>query len=220
MQMIKKIVESGTLGEIYYIQTGGGRRRGIPNSTFIEKRTGWYRRSRRYRMLLPRHGAQRHRLSDSEDRFRLTRRTSSAPALSISPTYDAKRFDVDDFAAAFIRLEPGKYGDKDGIILDFRIAWAMHVDTPGDTIIFGKKAALRIPSTDCWNGSVGGPMTIYHDVAGARVETVIPIIQNKRVSGSLLQEGPFLPRRHQEQRHLPLFRPARSSRIRLSSTVS
>ena len=93
--------------------------------------------------------------------------------------YDAKRFDVDDFAAAFIRLEPGKYGDKDGIILDFRIAWAMHVDTPGDTIIFGKKAALRIPSTDCWNGSVGGPMKIYHDVAGARVETVIPIIQNK-----------------------------------------
>ncbi len=30
MQMIKKIVESGELGKIYYIQTGGGRRRGIP----------------------------------------------------------------------------------------------------------------------------------------------------------------------------------------------
>ena len=39
MKMVKKIVESGELGEIYYIQTGGGRRRGIPNSTFIEKRT-------------------------------------------------------------------------------------------------------------------------------------------------------------------------------------
>ena len=26
MQMIKKIVESGELGEVYYIQTGGGRR--------------------------------------------------------------------------------------------------------------------------------------------------------------------------------------------------
>ncbi|MDO4740716.1 MAG: Gfo/Idh/MocA family oxidoreductase, partial [Eubacteriales bacterium] len=34
MKMIKKIVESGALGEIYYIQTGGGRRRGMPNSTF------------------------------------------------------------------------------------------------------------------------------------------------------------------------------------------
>ena len=40
MQMIKKIVESGALGKVYYIQTGGGRRRGIPGSTFIEKSTG------------------------------------------------------------------------------------------------------------------------------------------------------------------------------------
>ena len=40
MQMIKKIVESGELGDIYYIQTGGGRRRGIPTpygTSFIEK---------------------------------------------------------------------------------------------------------------------------------------------------------------------------------------
>ena len=34
----------------------------------------------------------------------------------------------------------------------------MHPDTTGDTILFGKKGALRIPSTECWNGSVGGPM--------------------------------------------------------------
>ena len=39
MKMLKRIVESGVLGRIYYIQTGGGRRRGIPTpfgSTFIE----------------------------------------------------------------------------------------------------------------------------------------------------------------------------------------
>ena len=39
MQMIKKIVQSGELGRIYYVQTGGGRRHGIPVSwseTFIE----------------------------------------------------------------------------------------------------------------------------------------------------------------------------------------
>jgi len=40
MQMIKRIVDSGALGKVYYIQTGGGRRRGIPGSTFIEKDTG------------------------------------------------------------------------------------------------------------------------------------------------------------------------------------
>ena len=39
MQKIREIVQSGALGRVYYIQTGGGRRRGIPNSTFIEKKT-------------------------------------------------------------------------------------------------------------------------------------------------------------------------------------
>ncbi|MBO5755540.1 MAG: gfo/Idh/MocA family oxidoreductase, partial [Clostridia bacterium] len=83
----------------------------------------------------------------------------------------AAKFGVDDWAAAFVRLEGG-------IILDFRIAWAMNINTPGDTIILGTKGGLRIPSTDCWNGTIGGPMTIYHEVAGSQVETVIPMLPN------------------------------------------
>ena len=42
MKMVKKICQSGELGKIYYIQTGGGRRRGIPTpfgTTFIEDKT-------------------------------------------------------------------------------------------------------------------------------------------------------------------------------------
>ena len=84
----------------------------------------------------------------------------------------SKIFGVDDFAAAFVRLE----GD---IILNFRISWAMNLDTPGDTIILGTKGGLRIPSTECWNGSVGGPMKIYHEVGGLQVETEIPILKQK-----------------------------------------
>ena len=74
---------------------------------------------------------------------------------------------MDDFAAAFIRLE----GD---IILDFRISWAMHLDTPGDTVLLGTKAALRIPSTECWNGSVGGPMTLYTTWQASRLRPKSP----------------------------------------------
>ena len=124
------------LGEIYYIQTGGGRRRGIPNSTFIEKKHRRHRRSGRYRLLFSGHGAQRHRLSEAADRHRLhVRLLRHQPEVRHPDEYhtaeeNAKRFCVDDFAAAFVRLEGG-------IILDFRIAWAMHVDTPGDTIIYG-----------------------------------------------------------------------------------
>ena len=171
MQMIKKIVQSGALGEVYYIQTGGGRRRGIPNSTFIEQRTagigalgdiGCYSLD----MVLNAIGYPKP--------LTVTGYTSNffGTSLEYSAPENACRFNVDDFAAAFVRLEGG-------IILDFRIAWAMHMDTPGDTIILGKKAGLRIPSTDCWNGSVGGPMTIYHDVAGTQCQTTIPIQENR-----------------------------------------
>lgn len=171
MKMVKKIVQSGELGEIYYIQTGGGRRRGIPNSTFIEKKTagigamgdiGCYSLD----VVLNAIGYPKP----------LTVTGYTSAFFGTNPKYnnptDAARFNVEDFAAAFVRLEGG-------IVLDFRISWAMHPDTPGDTIIFGKEGALRIPSTDCWNGSMSGPMTIYHDVAGEQVATVIPLIENK-----------------------------------------
>ncbi len=171
MQMIKKIVESGVLGDIYYIQTGGGRRRGIPGSTFIEKSTGGIGAlgdigCYSLDMVLNAIGYPKPLTVSgyTSDFFG----TSS----EYSPEEDAKRFSVDDFAAAFVRLEGG-------IILDFRIAWAMHVDTPGDTIIFGKKGALRIPSTDCWNGSVGGEMTLYHDICGKQTETKIPLVHTE-----------------------------------------
>ena len=169
MKQIKKIVDSGALGKIYYIQTGGGRRRGIPNSTFIEKETagigalgdiGCYSLD----MVLNAIGYPKP----------LTASGYTSNFFGTSTDYqkpeDAKRFNVDDFAAAFIRLEGG-------IVLDFRISWAMHLDTPGDTVILGTKGALRIPSTECWNGTVGGPMKLYHDLAGEQVETIIPILE-------------------------------------------
>ena len=84
------------------------------------------------------------------------------------PEY-AEAFGVDDFACGFVRLEGG-------IVVDFRTAWAMNLDTMGDTIIMGTKGSLRIPSTECWNGSVGGPMTLYTEVAGLQTETKLPIL--------------------------------------------
>ena len=168
MQMIKKIVESGALGKVYYIQTGGGRRDGIPGRTFVEKSTGGIGAvgdigCYSLDMVLNAIGYPKP----------LTVSGYISDYFGKNPKYnwDYKRFSVDDFGAGFIRLE----GD---IILDFRISWAMHADTPGDTIIFGTEGALRIPSTDCWNGSVGGPMILYHDIAGEHFDTEIPLLND------------------------------------------
>ncbi len=175
MKMIKKLVEDGALGDIYYIQTGGGRRRGIPTpfgTTFIEKETGGIGAlgdigCYSLDMVLNAIGYPKPlTVSGYKSDF-----FGTNPEYMPCPEYAAK-FGVDDFAAGFVRLEGG-------IVLDFRIAWAMHVDTPGDTIIFGKKAALRIPSTDCWNGTVGGAMTLYQDICGNQTETKLPILHTK-----------------------------------------
>ncbi len=177
MQKIKQIVESGALGEVYYIQTGGGRRRGIPTpfgTTFIEDKTagigamgdiGCYSLD----MVLNAIGYPKPlTVSGYVSNFFGTDPNYSNYVATGHPEY-AKLFGVDDFAAGFVRLEGG-------VILDFRIAWAMNLDTPGDTIIMGKKGSLRIPSTECWNGTVGGPMKLYSEVAGSQVCTEFPIL--------------------------------------------
>ncbi len=175
MKMIKKIVDSGELGKIYYIQTGGGRRRGIPTpfgTTFIEKDTGGIGAlgdigCYSLDMVLNAIGYPKP-LTVTGFKSDFFGKDPNFASSNWRPEY-AEKFGVDDFAAAFVRLEGG-------IILDFRIAWAMNLDTPGDTIILGTKGGLRIPSTECWNGTTGGPMKIYHEVAGEQVETVIPEI--------------------------------------------
>jgi predicted dehydrogenase len=176
MKMIKKIVESGELGKVYYIQTGGGRRGGIPTpfgTTFIEDKTagigalgdiGCYSLD----MVLNAVGYPKPLTVSGYKSAFFGKNPATFPK---HPEY-ASLFGVDDFAAAFVRLE----GD---IILDFRIAWDMHLDTPGDTIILGTEGGLRIPSTECWNGSVGGPMKIYKNICGQKVCTEIPILKTK-----------------------------------------
>ena len=172
MQMIKKIVDSGELGKIYYMQSGGGRRNGIPTpfgTTFIEKETGGIGAvgdigSYSLDMLLNAVGYPKP----------LTVTGYTSAFIGTDPSYYetkpeyAEKFGVDDFAAGFVRLE----GD---IILDFRISWAMHMNTCGDALILGTKGGLRIPSTDCWNGEFYTPLKIYKTVGGQRLEYEVPL---------------------------------------------
>lgn len=180
MKMIKKIVESGELGQVYYIQTGGGRRRGIPTpfgTSFIEDATagigalgdiGCYSLD----MVLNAVGYPKPlTVSGYKSNFFGVRPDYCGYVARNKPEY-AEKFQVDDFAAAFVRLEGG-------IVLDFRIAWAMNMDTPGDTIILGTEGGLRIPSTECWNGTVGDAMKLYKEVCGQQTVTEIPVIENK-----------------------------------------
>ena len=165
MKRIKDIVDSGRLGKVYYIQTGGGRRDGIPTpfgTSFIAKDTGGV-------------GAMGDNGCYSLDMvlnavgypkpLTVTGYTSDFfgknPATYPDHPEYAEAFGVDDFAAGFVRLEGG-------IILDFRISWDMHMDTCGDTLILGTKGGLKIPSMDCYNGDLPAPLKLYYNDLGVQ----------------------------------------------------
>ena len=177
MQMIKKIVQSGELGKIYYIQTGGGRRHGIPayRDSFIEADKGAIGAVGDigcYSLDLVLNALGHPKPLTVSGRVTDYFGKNPASYTKLGMPEAAARFGVDDFASAYIRLE-------DDIILDFRIAWYMHLDTPGDTIIMGTKGSLRVPSTDCWNGTFDKPLTVYHDVAGQPTQSEIPLLPSE-----------------------------------------
>lgn len=173
-QKVKSIIADGALGKVYYVQTGGGRRRGIPGRTFINKELagvgaladiGCY--------------ALDFALNSIGYPKPLTVSAYASNHFGTNPKYyaDAARFQVDDFSAAFIRLE----GD---IILDFRMSWAMHMDTTGDFIFLGTDAGLKIrqPHMKWWGGAWDGPIGqifLMHDQFGVPTETPIPLADNQ-----------------------------------------
>jgi len=174
MDLVREIVGSGKLGDIYYIQTGGGRRRGIPGGNFISKELsgfgalgdiGCYSLD----MVLSAIGYPKP----------LTVSAYTSDIFGKNPKYfaEADKFNVEDFSVALIRLEGG-------IALDFRMSWAMHMDDLGATMFLGTEAGLKVmPSKSsgawvgwggAWDGTIG-PITMYHDVSGQLSETAIPL---------------------------------------------
>ena len=168
---IKRIVESGKLGKIYYVQIGGSRRRGIPGSTFIEKDKAVFG-------AIGDLGCYSLDLSLNSIGYPkpLSVSAYTSDFFGTNPKYypEADRFSVDDFSAAFTRLE----GD---IILDYRMAWAMHMDICSDFIILGTDAGLKATAptpNPLWGSIIGGDIAglyLMHDECGEPVTTPLSL---------------------------------------------
>lgn len=171
MKMIKEIARSGELGDIYYVQTGGGRRRGIPGGTFIQKDlagVGCLADIGCYGLDMA--------LNTIGYRKPVTVSAFASDLFGKNPKYceEADKFSVDDFSCALVRFE-------DGLVLDFRMSWAMHMDTCGDTIFLGTEGGMKVKSPNphlnwggAWDGSIGD-VYIYRDICGNQVETKVPL---------------------------------------------
>jgi predicted dehydrogenase len=170
MQMVKRIVQSGELGTVYYVETGGGRRRGMPGGTFIRRDlagAGALADIGCYSLDMA--------LNALDYPLPLTVSAYAANHFGADPRYhkEADRFEVEDFGVALIRLEGGA-------VLNFKISWAMHMDTLGATLFLGTDAGLKVtpagsgPWSGVWDGGVGS-VTLYHDVLGYHTESPIPV---------------------------------------------
>lgn len=169
MRAVKEIVQSGELGHVYYIQTGGGRRRGIPGRSFVRKDqagVGCLADIGCYGLDMA--------LNSVGYRKPVTVSAYASDYFGKNPKYFKGEFDVDDFTCALIRFE-------DGLVMDFRMSWAMHMDTMGDTLFLGTEAGLKVKSPHpelnwggAWDGSIGD-VYMYKDVCGRQVEIKVPI---------------------------------------------
>lgn len=168
---IKRIVESGELGKVYYVQIGGSRRRGIPGRTFIDHEKAVFG-------AIGDLGCYSLDLSLNSIGYPkpLSVSAYTSDFFGKNPKYysESERFSVDDFSAAFIRLE----GD---IILDYRMAWAMHMDICSDFVILGTDAGLKATAphpNPLWGSIIDGNLSglyLMHDQCGEPVTTPLTL---------------------------------------------
>ena len=170
MKKVTEIVQSGELGDVYYVEVGGGRRRGMPGGTFINKElagVGAMADIGTYSLDLA--------LNALGHPKPLTVSAYISNHFGTNPKYhpEAEKFEVEDFGVAMIRLEGG-------IVLNFKISWAMHMDTLGPAIFLGKDAGLKLtsagegPWAGVWDGGIGS-MSIFQDEGDEHVERTLPV---------------------------------------------
>ena len=70
------------------------------------------------------------------------------------------------------------------LVLNFKLRWAMHMDTLGATMFLGTDAGLKVtpagsgPWSGVWDGGAGS-VTLYHDIQGFHTESPIPVRQHQ-----------------------------------------
>ena len=150
LQFARKVIDEGLLGDIYYSESSGGRRRGNPGHTFIYKKTagagatvdiGVYNmHASLYAMGYPKpvrvSAITEDYISQQDPRFRGI-------------------MDVEEFGVAWVRFENG------GVMV-FKISWAIHQDSLGSSFCLGKKMGI----------SLNGPV-IYADEYGGELKKLV-----------------------------------------------
>ena len=159
---VDEIIASGAIGKVYYIQSGGGRRRGIPGGTFVQAAKAGYG-------CLGDIGCYSideclHAVKYPKP---LTVSAIATDYFGKNPKYwpGADTFDVDDFSVAFVRME----GD---VTFLFKQSWAMHADSLGDTLWLGTEGGIKVINGFDYSNKPSRVM-MFTDVNGQQVDSYV-----------------------------------------------
>ncbi|MDR3120733.1 MAG: Gfo/Idh/MocA family oxidoreductase [Clostridiales bacterium] len=163
---VDEMIDSGAIGKVYYVQSGGGRRRGIPGGTFISKQNAGYG-------CLGDIGCYSideclHAIHYPKP---LTVSAIATNHFGTNPKYwkDAEHFEVDDFSVALVRMEGG-------VTFVFKQAWAMHANSLGNTLWLGTDGGIEVRNGFDEHNHPSS-VILYTDVNGMQVDSqVLPSV--------------------------------------------
>ena len=164
-QLMKKYIEEGELGQIYYARAVAMRRRGIPSwGTFVQKKmsTGGPLVDigvHQLDLMVWLMGCPKPVAAAGHAYTMLGHRKDVAPG--DWGMWDADNFDVEDFAVAYIKFE-------NDITATLETSWAAHFGNVGPSFILGDKGGMCL-----------SPFQIYKDYNGNMVD-VTPQVQRDR----------------------------------------
>lgn len=155
----KRMVSDGILGQIYFAESVHTRRRGIPSESFTRKATasggavldmGVYGLDTAlYLMGFPEPVSVS---AMTADYIGTQSGLVTAGGIDGGTQWDPSKFEVEDFGAALIRFD-------DDAVLMFKISWAAHIQSMGESFLLGTKAGLSL-----------NPLTLHRDENGAMVD--------------------------------------------------
>jgi len=150
----KQIVDAGTLGDIYYVETVADRRRGNPGGSFIRKATAGLGASADIGVYALDTALY---LMGHPKPIAVSGITSNYLSLHNTWNPALRETEVEDFGVGWVVFE-------NGARMVFKTCWCMNMDSLGGTIFLGKKAGLRLGI-----GEVRGPqdgVRVYGDKDG------------------------------------------------------
>lgn len=146
----RRVVAEGTLGDVYYAETTMTRRHGNPGGTFQQKDTaglgavadiGVYNLDTALDILgFPKPVSVSAVIQDKI--------CKQGPPMNASWQYDPKKFEVEEFGVAWIRLETGA-------VLVFKVSWAAHANSLGRTYFLGTRAGLALDPLELFRNEFG-----------------------------------------------------------------